>query len=140
MSGYVTILAIGGGTGLVIGLVLVILNSKPLMALRRARKEFNKIIREHFPTAKVFCFGGAALYVGNSRQPDVWITTLTDEERDELQRNTTLLNQFRAVLVRVGYPDDAPAVQFVFESQQTVEREFVGSWSRRRYEWHRRND
>ena len=61
-----------------------------------------------------------------------------DADRDELQQDANLIPRFRAVLLQVGYPAaDIPLVQFVFESQESVDREFHGSLSRRRYVCHR---
>ena len=132
MSGYVTVFAIAGATGLLIGLVVTVLNNKPLMQLRRARRELQKIVRRSFPTTRVFTFGGVYVH------PDIWIATTTDVERDTLQQDTNLIRQFRAVLLHVGYPAaDVPLVQFVFESQEAVDKGFDGSWSQRRYVWHR---
>jgi len=92
------------GVGVAIGTAVSILGNEPLLALLRARRRFQKTLRERFSTSKVSTFGASALYLRNPRHPDVWIKTATDEERDELQRESTLIDQFRAVLVQCGYP------------------------------------
>lgn len=130
MPSYLPFLLIAAGTGLLIGLVFTILNNKPLIQLRRARGKLQEIILQCVPTAEVSSFGGRYVH------PDVWIATVTDADRDKLMQEPNLIHQFRAALYEVGYPaEDVPLVQFVFESQETVDREFRGSWSRRRYVW-----
>ncbi len=43
-----------------------------------------------------------------------------------------------AVTLTFSYPaEDVPLVQLVLEFQEAVDREFDGSWNRRRYVWHR---
>jgi hypothetical protein len=140
MSGW-TLYGSAAVAGVIIGIVLSILGNKALTALRRTRRQFQQILRQRSPRAKVSTFGGSALYLGNPRHPDVWIKTATDEERDKLQQEGNLPDQFRTMLVQFGYPaQNAPFVRFAFESQETVDREFGGSWSRWTYDWLRRND
>ena len=132
MSGYVTALVIGGATGLVIGLVLTVLRDKPAIQLRRARKAFQETVRQYCPTAKVSTFGGVYVH------PVIWIATTTDAERDKLRQDSNLIDKLRAKLLQIGYSAaDIPLVQFVFESQETVDSDFGGSWSRMQYVWHR---
>ena len=134
MSGNAAVAVIGAGTGLAIGLIVRYLNNKALRQLRRARKEFLKAVRQRLPITDVFTVDG------NFKHPVIWITTASDFERDRLRQDENVPDQFRTALVHVGYStEDIPLAQFVFESQQTVNRDFGGSWSKRRYAWARNN-
>jgi hypothetical protein len=141
MSGWTLFFGIAAVAGVIIGIVPGILGNTALTALHRTRRKFQRVLRQRLPRSRVSTFGGGALYLGNPRHPDIWIRTATDEERDQLKREGNLPNQFRTMLVQFGYPaQDAPFVRFAFESQETVNREFGGSWSRWTYEWLRRHD
>jgi len=141
MSGWTIFAGIAIGAGVVFGTVVSILGTEPLMALLRGHRMLQKSLRKRFPGSRVSTFGALALYLHNPRHPDIWIKTSTDEERDMLLHEWTLLDQFRALLVQCGYPTyDVPFVRFILESQQTVDREFGASWGRRQYEWLRTND
>ena len=127
-----TVLITGGAVGLVIGIAITFLNNKSSRQLHRARRGFQKSIQEKFPTASVRVDGGTYVH------PTVWVMTSTDVERERLRQDPTLIQQFGTLLLRVGYPEpDIRLVEFVFESQETVDREFARSWSRRRYVWSR---
>lgn len=94
------------------------------LTLRRTRQELQAIARLHCPSAKVFSREGAT-----PAHVSLCIATSTDEERDRMRREPDLYQQFRNTLVRVGYPSDAiPAVKFRIESQETVDRDYGGSW------------
>jgi len=59
----------------------------------------------------------------------IWITTKTDTERDRLRSDQTLHQQLCDSMLLVGYSSDAvPLVHFVIESQETVDRDYGGSW------------
>jgi hypothetical protein len=97
-------------------------------AIRRARRELKGIARQRVPNAKVYTHQGATaispgyLFFG--------IKTVTDEERDRLSQDPRIHEQFRAALVRAGYPTETiPVVHFGVQSQETVDRDFGGSWS-----------
>ena len=75
-------------TGLLIGLVVIVINDKPLRQLGRARREIQRIVRESFPTAEVFSFGDKYVH------PDVWIAAPSDAHRDELQQDANLILDF----------------------------------------------
>jgi hypothetical protein len=58
----------------------------------------------------------------------VWLGTLTDHERDAADRNS-LTDQVRHVLLSVGFTDAELAdLHVVPESQETVDRDYAGSW------------
>jgi hypothetical protein len=92
----------------------------------RAKRKIKKIVRGHCPNAKVFHFGATNV---NPRYLAIWIALKTDAERDLLQPDSHLQQQFRDALVEAGYPSSAvPSIVFTFESQETVDRDFKGSW------------
>jgi hypothetical protein len=50
-------------------------------------------------------------------------------ERDRMRAEPNLHQQLCNALVQAGYPSDAvPNVHFRFESQETVDRDYGGSW------------
>jgi hypothetical protein len=58
----------------------------------------------------------------------VWLGTLTDYERDALDR-PSVTERVRQVLPSVGFRDDELAdFRVVPESQETVDRDYEGSW------------
>src|SRR5215469_10727780 len=123
-----TALVIGGGAGLAIALFVIIRNGLPPKPLRRARRQFESIVRHYVPASWVSISGG------NFVHPVVWIKTATDGERTILQKESSLTSQFEDVLLGVGYPAiDIRLLQFVIESQETVNKDFGGKWSRRQY-------
>jgi hypothetical protein len=138
MSGYVSVLAVGGVAGLTLGILLRVLDNKPLRQIRRAREDFQKIVRRRLPSAEVTTWGGKDVH------PVFWIKTRKDDERDQLKRDqlvpdSGLTEDFRTTLLHAGYPAiDIPLAQFVVESQETVDRDYAGSWVKRQNDWHRR--
>ena len=98
--------------------------------IRRARREIREVARQRIPKAEVFTHEGAnALNPGHLA---FCITTATDKERDLLCEDPEIYQQFRNALLRAGYPQDTvPVVHFGIESQETVDRDYGGSWSER---------
>jgi len=130
MSGQETAIAMGAVAGLIIGLILRVLNNKSSRQLTRAKKEFLNVLRQRIPSAKMFIVGGT------NAHPVIWTTTASDVERDQLRKDESLRDRFRALLAQAEYAaGDIPLVQFVYESQETVDREFEGSWNHRKYVW-----
>jgi hypothetical protein len=57
------------------------------------------------------------------------IKTKTDAERERLRFDSGLHGRLRDILLQVGYPVSAvKLVFFIFESQETVDRDCGGSW------------
>jgi hypothetical protein len=93
-------------------------------AVRQAVREIEVVARRYCPTATVTSRQGAT--------PDhlsFRIAVYTDRQRDQLRKEPMLYQQLHDALVRVGYPPDSvPSVHFRIESQETVDREYGGSW------------
>lgn len=96
-------------------------------AVRRARREIRTIARRRVPHANVFStMGRATITHGN-----LWflIRTDTDKERDILRGDPDVYQQFTDALLSAGYPPNSvPLVHFGIESQETVDRDYGGSW------------
>jgi hypothetical protein len=55
--------------------------------------------------------------------------TDTDEQRDRLREDPEICQDFYAALARARYPMDTdPVVHIAIESQETVDRDYGGSW------------
>jgi hypothetical protein len=53
-----------------------------------------------------------------------WITTQTDADRDLIRKDSALLAELFELATKEGFAPDT----FVIQSQETVNREFTGSW------------
>ena len=94
------------------------------LAVRRARREIEAIARHHCPNAQVSSRKGATLKHLSFR-----VAVNTDKERDCMRAEPNLYHQFCEALIRAGYPSEAaPGVRFRIESQETVDRDYGGSW------------
>lgn len=96
-------------------------------AVRRARREIGTIALRRVPHANVFSSMGPA----TSTHRNLWflIRTHTDKERDTLRIDPDIYQQFTDALLRAGYPPNSvPLVHFGIESQETVDRDYGGSW------------
>ena len=97
---------------------------KPL--IKTVESTMLKAVRERLPTAGLFSTGD--VHVAPSKLV-LWATTQTDAERDTLAADDALEPLMRETLKRVGYPSGAIArVRLDFQSQETVDRDFGGSW------------
>jgi len=99
-------------------------------AICRARRGIREIVRQRIPHAEVYSSQGATAI--SSGYLGFCIRTKTDKERDVLRGDPTILRQFQDALVRAGYPQNTnpvdPVVHFTIESQETVDRDYGGSW------------
>jgi hypothetical protein len=102
-------------------------NWKLWPAIRRARRDIRKVARQRIPNAQVYSSQGAtAISAGHL---SFCIRTDTDKERDLLRQDPDIHRQFRDALIRAGYPKEThPVVHFSIESQETVDRDYGGSW------------
>ena len=89
---------------------------------------FAKLVSSRFPSVRVFSTPGASLI--DLERIHFVIATDTDEEAEGLRKDyPSLYSQLCEAMIRVGYPSAAvPLLRFPVESQQTVDREFGGSW------------
>jgi hypothetical protein len=96
-------------------------------AIRRARREIKKVARRRVPGAEVFSGQGATAINPGHLSFCIW--TGTDKDRDLLRQDPEIHKEFRSALARAGYPTDTdPVVHFGIESQETVDRDYGGSW------------
>jgi hypothetical protein len=96
--------------------------------IRRAKREIAKLVKARLPTIRIFSTPGASLI--DLERVDFVIATDTDEEAQALRDDyPNLYSQLCETMIRVGNPSAAvPLLRFPIESQQTVDREFGGSW------------
>jgi hypothetical protein len=111
----------------VVALIRSTLDWRLWPAIRRARREIRNTARQRVPNAEVSIIQGAtAISPGHL---SFCIRTDTDKERDLLRQDPEIHKQFRNALVNAGYPTNTvPVVHLDIESQETVDREYGGSW------------
>lgn len=93
----------------------------------RLERVKESLLREFDPEGVVH-----ARFVVAFSQPfcySVWLGTSTDQERATLQRDATVDDRIRNVAVKHGMADLYDGFQI--ESQETVDRDYEGSWFRR---------
>jgi len=96
-------------------------------AIRRGRAEIKKIVKLRVNDADVLSFAGATAI--NPGHLSFLIKTKTDKERDALREDPKIYQQFRSALKKAGYPETTnPVVHIGIESQETVDRDYGGSW------------
>ncbi|MFZ0477988.1 MAG: hypothetical protein WAL71_02475 [Terriglobales bacterium] len=99
-------------------------------AIRRTKRDIREIVRQRVPNAEVFSHQSATAI--NPGHLSFSIRTATDKERDLLCGDPELYQQFCDALREAGYPQNTvPVVKFGIESQETVDRDYGGSWSER---------
>jgi hypothetical protein len=77
------------------------------------------------PTVRVFSTPGASLI--DLERTDFVIATNTDEQAEALRKDyPSLYSQLCEGMIRVGY--SPTAVRFPVESQETIDRDYGGSW------------
>jgi hypothetical protein len=95
--------------------------------IRRAKREVQKTVYPFYPSAKVLVKQGATRI--DPRYISFWVATETDQQRNSLRTVPKLHEKLCGALLRAGYPaDSTPLVHFLIESQETVDRDFDGSW------------
>ncbi len=94
--------------------------------IKTALARITALARAECASAGAFHFGAVEI---SPNCLAVWVTTKTDKERNRLKGSAALLASFRQALLEAGYPAAAvPHVGFAFESQETVDRDWKGSW------------
>jgi hypothetical protein len=96
------------------------------LSIRRAKKKIEASLRKRYPSLTLDSFGATDI---SPRYLAVWVITSTDAERDDLARDPALVEMMRHEFLTAGYPSEyVPSIGFGFESQETVDRDFGGSW------------
>jgi len=122
VMGYVFLVS-----GSAIGLIARRLDWKRWPAIRRARRGIRDVARQRVPNAEVVSVRGATAM--SPGYLSFCIRTDTDKDRDFLRQDPEIHQQVRKALARAGYPTDtAPVVHFGIESQETVDRDYGGTW------------
>lgn len=99
-------------------------------AIGRARPAIQKLVRKRLPKARVHTEGKTVMSPSNL---SICINVQTDAERNALLKDTVLLGEMRRALWKARYPEDViQDVGFSIESQETVTRDFGGSWAKAR--------
>jgi hypothetical protein len=120
-------------SGALIGGIRLYIANKPWLTFRSAIAKFKKSSAAQYPVADIFGFGGHYM---DSLPPSVWFITKTDEDRHRLSQDESLIIAFKEVLQRTSYPSgEVSSLLFVCESQETVNRDFRGSWSLCKFSW-----
>jgi len=85
------------------------------------------IKRMGFNCKRVFHIGAIGI---NPESLAIWIVTQSDKEKEMLRDNFLKINsEVKGLLIEAGYPADAINYTGVdFESQETVDRDYKGSW------------
>jgi hypothetical protein len=92
----------------------------------RSRRAIRGILKNRGYSFRVESFGATSI---DPRHLCVCINVNRDAERDLLQEDHELIDQFRQALLESGYPaESVQHVGFSFESQETVDRDFGGNW------------
>jgi hypothetical protein len=96
-------------------------------AIQRAKREIRKAARRRVANSEVLSRQGATRI--NPGHLGFCIKTNTDQERDLLRQDPQIFKEFRDALIKAGYPTDTyPVVRLGIQSQETVDREYGGSW------------
>jgi hypothetical protein len=98
------------------------------MRIRRAKREIVRLLSQRLPNARVISTPAASLT--KIERMSYVIATDTDRQAESLRQDyPTLYSLLCEAMKRVGYPEEAIAkLTFPIESQETVDREFGGSW------------
>ena len=97
-------------------------------AIRRARWHIKVVARKRVATAEVVSQQGATKI--SPGYLSFGIRTQTDRERDILCQDPNIHKEFREALIKAGYPAQThPVVHFGIQSQETVDRDYGGSWT-----------
>jgi hypothetical protein len=92
----------------------------------RSRRAMRRIVKQRGSGFRVSSFGETHIA---PQYLCVCIDVNTDDERDRLLEDKDLIEQLRQAILSSGYPaESVPLVKFSIESQETVDRDFEGSW------------
>jgi hypothetical protein len=91
-------------------------------SVTRVEAEILKAIHAIVPTAELKRIGPLGTDVSSSWS--CWIVTATDVERDRIKNDIALMARLWKVSSDAGYAPDS----FMIQSNETVERDYKGSW------------
>jgi hypothetical protein len=92
----------------------------------KTRRGVRQLIRRDFPDADVSSMGMSSI---DPKYFCILINVKTDREKHRLLEDGELDNKIRQIALSAGYPEESvPLISFSIESQQTVDRDFNGSW------------
>jgi hypothetical protein len=95
------------------------------LSIYRAKQKIKRLARERYPNANVFSERAA-----DPRSLAIFIATATDAESSAMRNDSGLYKQLSDTLLQTGYPPAAiPFIKFRIESQETVDRDYGGSWA-----------
>jgi hypothetical protein len=101
---------------------------EPLLraAVRRAEIAIGTEVSRTIPDARVTSFGAIDLYPSCLA---ILICVATDAQRDSLLKDPDFLGRIRRIVADCGYPEDSVGqIGFTAESDETVDRDWNGSW------------
>ena len=87
----------------------------------RAETAILDIVQQVVPTARLMRIGPIDI---NGPSWSCWVVTDRDNERDALAGDSALRATLNEAAVRAGFAPDS----FTFQSQETVDRDYEGSW------------
>jgi hypothetical protein len=87
----------------------------------RAEAKILDAVRRMVPSAELKRVGPMGLPAPSW---SCWITTQTDVDRDRIKKDSALLAELFELAAKAGFAPDT----FVVQSQETVDREYKGSW------------
>jgi len=94
--------------------------------VRHAEAEILRVAGQKVPGVRLDRIG--PLDIGGARSGDpswsCWIITSTDAEKEMLANDAALLPLLLKVAAEIGFAPDS----ITFQSQETVDRDFEGSW------------
>jgi len=91
-------------------------------SVKRAEARILKLVRAEVPTAELKRIG--PLGTDERSTWSCWIVTPTDVERDRIRNDSALMDNLWKTSSDAGFAPDS----FTVQSQETVERNYKGSW------------
>jgi hypothetical protein len=101
-------------------------NSELKSKIKIIEKSVLILVHQRYPTANIFSLGAIDI---NPKHLAIWITTDSDQQRDDLKEDVEFQKELVEILKNAQYPQEAiPHFGFAFESEETVKRDHKGNW------------